>query len=117
MNREHIKQAEKMIKAGFSHHDDDKVRKLTGNDTEVVEAMELIFGNVIMIRMYNMSNAVIKYYSSYPYPPMSISEMRGYMYETSQLMLSDGYGLTHCIDNSELEYAVNYLIYEVESDE
>lgn len=117
MNREHIKQAEKLIRRGFSHHDDDKVMKLTGNDTEVVEAMELIFDNVIMIRMYNMSGAVVKYYSKAPEPPMSISEMRAYMRETSQLMLSDGYGLSHCIDNSELEYAVKYLIFEVESNE
>lgn len=117
MTTEDIKQAERLIREGFSYHDADKVRKLTGTDTDVVEAMEFIFENVILIRMYNLSNAVVKKYAHHPHPPMTISEIRGYMNDISRLMLSDGHGLSHCIDLAELEYAANYLIYEIESNE
>lgn len=116
MTKSDIKQAEYLIKEGLSHHDAKKVQGW-GYDHEVIRAMEKIFSNVIMIRMYNLSNAAVKYYSREPKPPMTISEMRGYMHETSQLMLSDGIGLGNSIYKPELDYAVQFTIYEECEDE
>ena len=117
MDREIITQAKNLIMNGYSHHDGSMLRMLGYNNPEVLTAMESIFNHVIMIRFYDLSNAVVKYYEKHPKPPMTLSEIRSCMYETSQLMLCDGRGLSHILDSEEIEYATNYLIFEVEENE
>lgn len=111
-----IKTAHELIKKGYCFHDTDKLHNL-GYTDEVITSMEDIFTSVMCIRMYNLSNATVKLYCKVENPPMTLSEIRGFMYETSQLMLSGGYNLSTYIGRDELEYAVKYLLYEVESDE
>lgn len=119
MNKEIIEKAGELIKMGYSHHD--RFLLVTEGYTcdieEVIKAMEAIEANVIMIRMYNVSNATVKWYSHCPNPPMTLSELRSYLYETSRLMLNDGNGLADDIDESELDYAIKFTIYEVDIDE
>lgn len=117
MDSEIITQAKNLIMHGYSHHDGNMLRTQGYNKPEVLTAMESIYNHVIMIRFYNLSNAVVKYYEKQPHPPMSLSEIRSYMYETSQLMLSEGIGLSHVISAEEIEFAANYLIFEVEEHE
>lgn len=117
MDRKIIQVAHELIKNGYSFHDGDKLRDLGYTNTELITAMEDIFSNVIFIRMYNLSNATVKYYSKAKNPPMTLTEIRSYMYQTSLLMLCDGNGLNESIGNDELDYAVSYLIYEVENNE
>lgn len=109
-----IKTAHELVKKGFSFYDTDKLHKL-GYTDEVIASIEDIFASVMCIRMYNISNATVKFYCKVENPPMTLSEIRTYMYETSQLMLSGGHGLINCIGTDELDYATNYLLYEVES--
>lgn len=117
MDRETITQAKKLIMDGYSYHDGDTLRRKGYTDPEILTAMESIYAHVVMIRFYNMSNAVVKYYAKHPQPPMTLSEIRSYMYETSQVMLSEGIGLSRAISAEEIEYAANYTIFEVEDNE
>ena len=117
MNREIITQAKELIKKGYSFHDKDVLCRKGYSNPGILDAMETISKHVILIRFYNLSSAVVKYYEKHPDAPMTLSEIRGYMYETSQLMLSDGYGLAVAVTDEELEYAANYTIFEVEENE
>ena len=117
MNKEIINQAKALIKQGYSHHNKDEIRRKGYTNPEILDAMESIFKHVILIRFYNLSNAVVKYYEKHPNAPMTLSEIRGNMYETSQLMLADGYGLEVLVSEDELDYAVNFTIFEVEENE
>lgn len=117
MNREIITQAKELIKKGYSFHDKDALCRKGYTNPEILDAMEDIFKNIILIRFYNLSNAVVKYYEKHPNAPMTLSEIRGNMYETSQLMLSDGYGLPVYVSEDEFDYAVNFTIFEAEENE
>jgi len=120
MDRTTIKQAGELIKIGYSYHDEEKLYNegYKGNVHGAVLAMQRIFANVMNVRMYNLSNAVVNYYDNIDLTPsMTLSEMRSYMHETSILMLRDGRGLDEDIDQHELEFAIGYTIFEETGEE
>lgn len=115
MDRTTIERAGQLIKMGYNYHDSDKLRQSSykGNIKLVTDAMKEIYSNVLCIRAYKLSKAMVELHDDTVIEKsMTASEIRSYMYETSLLILSDAKSLECTIDDDELNDAINFTIFE-----